>query len=78
MAADINDIVCLGFGSWSSVNWLPTLGFGIEIPAVPLSPVIRRGPTAAESSLRRSPSSDGSLRRSQHTDASLRRAVESK
>lgn len=27
--ADINDIVCLGFGSWSSVNSLPTLGFGI-------------------------------------------------
>lgn len=27
--ADVNDIVGLGFGSWSSVNSIPTLGFGI-------------------------------------------------
>ena len=28
MARDINDSVCLGFGSWSDVNGLVTLGFG--------------------------------------------------
>lgn len=29
MDRDVNDIVVLGFGSWSDVNALPTLGFGI-------------------------------------------------
>lgn len=28
MARDVNDIVVLGFGSWSDVFGLPTLGFG--------------------------------------------------
>lgn len=28
MARDVNDIVVLGFGSWSDVTALPTLGFG--------------------------------------------------
>jgi len=28
--ADVNDIVCLGLGGWSSVYSLPTLGFGIK------------------------------------------------
>lgn len=38
MAADINDIVCLGYGSWSSVNTLPTLGFGAAAVVVPTKP----------------------------------------
>lgn len=28
MARDVNDLVALGFGSWSDVTGLPTLGFG--------------------------------------------------
>ena len=28
MARDINDVVVSGYGSWSDVNALPTLGFG--------------------------------------------------
>jgi hypothetical protein len=35
--ADVNDIVCLGFGSWSSVNSLPTLGFGSAGIVVPMA-----------------------------------------
>lgn len=35
MARDINDIVALGFGSWSDINALPTLGFGISVVVVP-------------------------------------------
>lgn len=31
--ADVNDIVAYGFGSWSTVNSVPTLGFGIGEPA---------------------------------------------
>ncbi len=26
---DVNDIIAYGFGSWSTVNSIPTLGFGI-------------------------------------------------
>lgn len=36
--ADVSNIVVLGFGSWSSVNKLPTLGFSIgqiTVPSVP-------------------------------------------
>lgn len=29
MARDVNDVVVLGFGPWSDVNGLPTLGYGI-------------------------------------------------
>ena len=29
MARDINDVVVVGFGAWSDINALPTLGFGI-------------------------------------------------
>ena len=29
MARDVNDVVVLGYGSWSDVNALPTLGFGV-------------------------------------------------
>lgn len=36
MAADVNDIIAYGFGGWSSVNSIPTLGFGIgSAPGVP-------------------------------------------
>ena len=28
MARDINDVVVVGFGAWSDVNALPTLGYG--------------------------------------------------
>lgn len=28
MARDVNDIVAWGFGSWSDVTGLPTMGFG--------------------------------------------------
>ena len=31
MAADVNDIVAYGFGSWSTVNSIPTLGFDIGV-----------------------------------------------
>ena len=65
----------------AALGWLLNLDFaGGTAPATPLSPMIRRGASAADASpLRRSPSSDGSaLRRSQETDDSLRRAVESK
>jgi hypothetical protein len=27
---DVNDIVCVGLGSWSSVNSMPTLGYGMS------------------------------------------------
>jgi len=40
MARDVNDIVVLGFGSWSDVNGLPTLGFGIGSVTVPDVPGI--------------------------------------
>ena len=36
--ADVNDIVCLGFGSWSNINTLPTLGFGISTAVVVSGP----------------------------------------
>jgi hypothetical protein len=29
MPRDVNDTVVLGFGGWSDVNALPTLGFGV-------------------------------------------------
>ena len=29
-----NDIIAFGFGGWSTVNQVPTLGFGISIAAV--------------------------------------------
>ena len=37
MARDVNDVVVLGFGSWSDVYGLATLGFGIggDLPSVP-------------------------------------------
>lgn len=39
--ADVNDIVVQGFGAWSSVNSLPTLGFGsaavAELPTLTLT-----------------------------------------
>ena len=31
--ADVNDIIAHGFGSWSTVNSIPTLGFSIGAPA---------------------------------------------
>lgn len=33
--ADVNDIVVYGFGAWSSVNSIPTLGFGSSTLAEP-------------------------------------------
>ena len=38
MAADVNDVVSIGFGSWSGVNQLPTLGFGIATVSAPSVP----------------------------------------
>jgi len=31
--ADVNDIIAYGFGSWSTVNSIPTLGFSIGAAA---------------------------------------------
>ena len=31
--ADVNDIIAYGFGSWSDVNSIPTLGFSIGAAA---------------------------------------------
>lgn len=36
----ISNIVCLGFGSWSNVNQLPTLGFGDYLTDRPMSGVV--------------------------------------
>jgi hypothetical protein len=33
MARDVNDVVVLGFGPWSDVNGLPTLGYGLAAAA---------------------------------------------
>ena len=34
------DLIALGFGSWSTVERLPTLGFAIATPTPPLDGVI--------------------------------------
>ena len=32
--AGVNNIIAAGFGSWSTVEFVPTLGFGISTAAV--------------------------------------------
>lgn len=41
MARDVNDIVVIGFGSWSDVNALPTLGFKISPVTHPDSGILQ-------------------------------------
>lgn len=68
--ADVNDIVCLGFGSWSTVYGLPTLGFGIsQIITYGTPPtVIRRGAATTSSHVRRGAgTTDTQLRKSAAT-----------
>ena len=31
--AAVSNIIAQGFGGWSTVNYVPTLGFGIGVPA---------------------------------------------
>ena len=36
--AGVNDIIVFGFGGWSTVNQVPTLGFGIGAAASLITP----------------------------------------
>lgn len=45
----ISNIIAAGFGSWSTVNYVPTLGFGIGEEVIPTSVTITTTTTVIES-----------------------------
>ena len=77
--ADVNDVVSLGFGTWSSIYQLPTLGFGTgALSGVSPPGVLRRAPSTVGEAVRRAPSSiDIPIRRGPSgTETPLRRPTD--
>lgn len=74
--AGVSDIIAYGFGSWSTVAKVPTLGFGIGTVAVTSSPVIRRAVAATATPVRTAvPSTENPIRTGvATTETSIRRS----